>query len=98
MHYVPMKMKDPEGPTNEKATPTKILHERNCEHEMTVCSDCVVSWMWDYHVYFRRTAGGRRLAKRAVARGLIRHDLMVGGEYTTTESGDRHQREQGALS
>lgn len=60
--YVPMRMKD--DTDDQPVAPTKIASERRCEHETTVCLNCLPSWEADYDVFFDRTAGGRNLKAR----------------------------------
>ena len=32
-----------------------------CNHGVTICEECAMSWSWDYEIYFDSTEGGRRL-------------------------------------
>jgi hypothetical protein len=41
--------------------PLRIRTPPRCGHGETVCAECAESWMFDWVLYFSRTAGGRRL-------------------------------------
>ena len=57
--YVPMRLKT--DPESTPPTPVKILTVNNCQHETTVCHECIDSWAEDWIIFFNRTAGGRKL-------------------------------------
>lgn len=72
--YVPARLR---AEPNAEPAPLKVAAPSRCDHMTTICPtrDCVESWLWDWDINFRRTAGGRRLYR-----------ATYGGDATTAEA------------
>lgn len=51
------------GLPGEEPGRVRVRQPANCDHGITICTECVESWEIDHDIQFHRTAAGRRLAK-----------------------------------
>ena len=64
--YVPIVMRAPDTSEDLSVGRVRILKPHNCNHTSDICAKCASHWEYDYHFFYDRTEGGRRLKSEVI--------------------------------
>lgn len=59
--YLWVQLKDDNPLTRPAPGRVRIRKPRNCDHGITICTECADSWGIDYEIDFKSTIGGRKM-------------------------------------
>jgi hypothetical protein len=91
--YVPMRCWEDRN-SGKKFEPVIIKLPKNCDHGITVCPECVVSWSWDHDIKFDRTQGGRALLGQIEAIPKLNESVhFTNREFVPGQDWPEHRKE-----